>query len=56
MPRCGLNNRVGDIGTRARAPLRFVVYLKKSRENDKKFVFSSNHFSVGAGHTVQYTI
>jgi hypothetical protein len=45
-----------DIGTRARVPLRFVVYLKKSRENDKQLVFSSNHFSVGPGHTVQYTI
>jgi hypothetical protein len=45
-----------DIGTRARVPLRFVVYLKKSWENDKKFVFSSNHFSVGLGHAVQYTI
>jgi hypothetical protein len=27
-----------DIGTVARVPLRFVVYLKKSRENDKKLV------------------
>jgi hypothetical protein len=45
-----------DIGTRARVPLRIVVYLQKSRENDKKLVFSSNHFSVGPGHTVQYTI
>jgi hypothetical protein len=45
-----------DIGTRARVPLRFVVYLKKSRGNDKKLVFSSNHFSVGPGHSGQYTI
>jgi hypothetical protein len=45
-----------DIGTRARVPLRFVVYLKKRWENYKKLVFSSNHFSVGPGHTVQYTI
>jgi hypothetical protein len=45
-----------DIGTRARVPLRFVVYLKKGRENDKKLVFSRNHYSVGPGHTVQYTI
>jgi hypothetical protein len=45
-----------DIETRARVPHRFVVYLKKSRENEKKLVFSSNHFSVGPGHTVQYTI
>jgi hypothetical protein len=44
-----------DIGTRARVLFRFVVYLKKSRGNDKKLVFSSNHFSVGTGHTVQYT-
>jgi hypothetical protein len=45
-----------DIGTRARVPLRFVVYLKKSRENYKKLVFSSNHFSVGPGHTVHSTL
>jgi hypothetical protein len=45
-----------DIGTRARVSLRLVVYLKKSRENDTKLVFSSNHFSDGPGHTVQYTI
>jgi hypothetical protein len=44
-----------DIGTRARVPLRFVVYLKKSRENDKKLIFSSKHFSVGPGHTVHRT-
>jgi hypothetical protein len=45
-----------DIGTRARVPLRFVVNFKKSRENDTKLVFSSNHFSVGPGHSVQHTI
>jgi hypothetical protein len=28
-----------DIRTVARVPLRFVVYLKKSRENYKKLVF-----------------
>jgi hypothetical protein len=30
--------------------------LKKSRGNDKKLVFLSNRFSIGLGHTEQYTI
>jgi hypothetical protein len=53
---CGYTVGWVDIGTVARVPLRFVVYFKKSRENHKKFVFLSNRFSIGLGHTVQYTI
>jgi hypothetical protein len=44
-----------DIGTVARVPLMFVVYLKESRDNYKKLVWPRNRFSVGLGHTVQYT-
>jgi hypothetical protein len=47
-----------DIRTVARVPLRFAVYmyLKKRRGNGIKLVWSSNHFTVGQGHTAQCTI
>jgi hypothetical protein len=33
-----------------------LLYSLKDRENDTKFVWPSNRFIVGLGHTVQYTI
>jgi hypothetical protein len=46
-----------DIGTGARGPLKFVVYLKKvgKMKMTQKSVWLGNRFIVDLGHTVQYT-
>jgi hypothetical protein len=45
-----------DIGTGAKVPLKFVVYLKKVGKIKQKFIYLSNRIIVGLGHTVQYTL